>query len=94
MQLLSGDLSDFSIGKKAADLAAATWNRLDGLVVNHGVLEPVKKICDTDAEEWRAAFDVNVFSGVALVYLLFCPPTLPNLTNSTDQGCSARSARL
>lgn len=67
MQLLSGDLSDFSVGKQAADLAASAWGRLDGLVVNHGVLEPVKKIADTDPEEWRAAFDVNVFSAAALV---------------------------
>lgn len=83
MQLLSGDLADFSIGKKAADLATATWNRLDGLVVNHGVLEPVKKICDTDAEEWRAAFDVNVFSGVALVP--FCRVSFR--TALSDQSC-------
>ncbi|EOD47450.1 Short-chain dehydrogenase [Neofusicoccum parvum] len=67
VQLLSGDLSDFSVGKQAADLAASAWGRLDGLVVNHGVLEPVKKIADTDPEEWRAAFDVNVFSAAALI---------------------------
>ncbi|KAL1650267.1 hypothetical protein SLS58_001078 [Diplodia intermedia] len=67
VQLLSGDLADFSIGKQAADLALQHWNRLDGLVVNHGVLEPVKRICDTEPEEWRAAFDVNVFSAIALI---------------------------
>lgn len=66
---LSGDLADFSIGARAAEIAHSTWGRIDGLVVNHGVLEPVKKMGDTDADEWRTAFDINVFSAVSLVML-------------------------
>jgi NAD(P)-dependent dehydrogenase (short-subunit alcohol dehydrogenase family) len=64
---LAGDLADFSLGKKAVDLAKNTWDRLDGLIVNHGVLNPMKRITDVDAEDWRRCFDINVFSAVALI---------------------------
>lgn len=67
VEVLAGDLSDFSLGQKAADLAKSKWQRLDGLIVNHGVLEPVKRVSQVEAEEWRQLFDINVFSAVALV---------------------------
>lgn len=47
--------------------AVKTFGRIDGLIVNHGRLSPITKIADSDAEEWRRAYDVNVFSAVALV---------------------------
>lgn len=74
---LVGDLADFSIGKKAVDLAKSTWNRLDGLIVNHGVLNPVKRIADANAEDWRECFDINVFSAVAII-----KEALPSLRHS------------
>jgi NAD(P)-dependent dehydrogenase (short-subunit alcohol dehydrogenase family) len=64
-------LADFSLGQKAVDLAVSKWSQIDGLIINHGVLDPVKRIADSDAEEWRKAFDVNVFSAIAMVLLLF-----------------------
>ena len=42
-------------------------NRLDGVIVNHGILDPVKRVANVEAEEWRNLFDVNVFSAIALV---------------------------
>jgi NAD(P)-dependent dehydrogenase (short-subunit alcohol dehydrogenase family) len=65
--VLAGDVSDFSLAKKAVELAIGRWGRLDALVVNHGGLDPVKKVADSTPEEWRSAFDVNVFSAVGLV---------------------------
>jgi NAD(P)-dependent dehydrogenase (short-subunit alcohol dehydrogenase family) len=67
VEVLAGDMSDFSLAKKAVELAHARWGRLDALVVNHGGLDPVKKVADSSAEEWRAAFDGNVFGVVGLV---------------------------
>jgi NAD(P)-dependent dehydrogenase (short-subunit alcohol dehydrogenase family) len=64
--VLVGDLADFSLGAKAVDLAKSRWQRLDGLIVNHGVLEPVKRLADSTAEEWRAAYDINFFSAIAM----------------------------
>jgi NAD(P)-dependent dehydrogenase (short-subunit alcohol dehydrogenase family) len=41
-----------------------THNRLDGLVLNAGVLEPLGPIADVNASlaAWKAHFDVNFFS--------------------------------
>ncbi len=62
-----GDLADFSLGQRAVDVATNHWQRLDGLVINHGVLDPVKRLADSTAEEWRASFDINFFSAIAMV---------------------------
>ena len=67
VQVLAGDLADFSLGQKAHELATSTWKRLDGLIVNHAILDPVKRIANTEADEWRSLFDINVFSAVAMV---------------------------
>jgi NADP-dependent 3-hydroxy acid dehydrogenase YdfG len=75
--LLVGNLADFSLGQKAVDLAISKWSQLDGLIINHGVLDPVKRIVDSDAEEWRSAFDVNVFSAIAMVLFLSIMFSIP-----------------
>ena len=64
--VVAGDLADFSIGQKAVDLATNYWQRLDGVIVNHGVLDPVKKVVDSTADEWRASYDVNLFSAFSI----------------------------
>lgn len=67
MEILAGDLSDFKLGAKAAEAAKSRFGQLDGLIVNHGILAPVKRVADVEAEEWRHLFDVNVFGAVAMV---------------------------
>lgn len=67
VQVLAGDLSDLKIGQKAVDAALAAWKRIDGLIVNHGVLEPIKRISEFEPSEWQKAFNTNVFSAVAIV---------------------------
>ena len=67
VEILAGDLSDFSLGPKAAELVKSKFGKLDGLIVNHGVLEPVQKVGDAEVEEWRRLFDINVFSAVSIV---------------------------
>lgn len=79
MEVLAGDLSDLSLGAKAVELAASRWGRLDALIVNHGTLEPVKKVADTEPQEWRETFDVNVFSAVSLVRSFSNPNPFSNV---------------
>lgn len=78
--VLAGDLADPSLGKKAVDLAQQHWQRLDGLIINHGVLEPVKRVTNSSVDEWRTAFDVNFFSAIAM-----SQAALPALRQS--KGC-------
>ena len=75
--ILTGDLADLSLGEKAVALAIQRFQKLDGVIVNHAVLDPVKRIIDTDAEEWRRAYDVNLFSAVAM-----CKAAIPDLRKS------------
>ncbi|PYI09516.1 short-chain dehydrogenase [Aspergillus sclerotiicarbonarius CBS 121057] len=67
VEVLSGDLSDFSLGQKAVDLALKSFGRLDGLVLNHGTLGQVGKIAEADPEQWKQGFDINFISLVAFV---------------------------
>ncbi|KAK5107797.1 hypothetical protein LTR62_000665 [Meristemomyces frigidus] len=78
--VLTGDLADFSFGEKAVKLAVQKFGSIDGVIVNHGVLDPVKRVGDSTVEEWRKAFDVNFFSAVGLTQA-----ALPELRKS--RGC-------
>ncbi|KAL8804470.1 MAG: hypothetical protein Q9223_000896 [Gallowayella weberi] len=77
VQVLAGDLSDFSLGQKAVDIAISKWGKLDGMVLNHGVLGPVDRIANNDPKDWRSCFDVNLFSSIA-----FVTAALPHLRKS------------
>lgn len=66
--VLAGDVCDDSIAPKAIDLALSTFGgKLDGVVINHGILKPVTYMAEVDLGELRHAFDVNFFSAVACV---------------------------
>lgn len=41
--------------------------KIDGLVVNHAALEPLKRIANSSVEEWKKLYDINLFSPLALV---------------------------
>ncbi|KAK0841153.1 hypothetical protein LTS02_016935 [Friedmanniomyces endolithicus] len=78
--VVTGDAADFGLGEKAVQAAVQHFQRLDGLIVNHGVLDPVKRVTNSSAEEWRKAYDVNFFSAVAM-----SQAALPELRKS--KGC-------
>ncbi|KAL8723335.1 MAG: hypothetical protein Q9181_007304 [Wetmoreana brouardii] len=67
VSLCAGDLADFSLAEKSVETAQKDFGRLDGLVLNHGVLEPATRLANSDPEEWRKCFDVNFFSLVAFI---------------------------
>ena len=71
VEVLNGDLADLSLPQKAVDLAVKSFGRLDGLVLNHGILGQVGKIAQADLQEWKDGFDINFISLVAFVSMLF-----------------------
>lgn len=86
------------VGPKAVSAALEAFSRINGLILNHGALNPVKRISDSTPEEWRAAYDVNFFSAIAFVSIVSHPyqkkfhidvsqikPALPSLRQS--HGC-------
>ena len=67
VEIITADAADFSAPQRAVDLAKEKFGGLDGLVVNHGVLDPVKTVAEANIEEWRKHFDINFFSVAAYV---------------------------
>lgn len=55
------------IGPKVVEAALKAFSQIDGLIINHGVITPVKRIADFTPEEWRTVFDINFISAIALV---------------------------
>ncbi|RYP49223.1 hypothetical protein DL769_011105 [Monosporascus sp. CRB-8-3] len=67
VDFITADLADLTVAPKVVRSSLQAFGKIDGLVVNHGVLSPITKISESSAEEWRRAYDINVFSAVALV---------------------------
>lgn len=47
------------------ELAVKSFGKVDGIVINHGILTP-RRFEDCSVDEWKQVYDINVFSGVAL----------------------------
>jgi len=67
VRTLASDISDPSLPKKAIEYTLKEFGSLDGLILNHGTLEPVGRVADSDLNSWKIGFDVNFFSAVAFV---------------------------
>lgn len=67
VRTIAGDISDPSLPKKAIEYTLKEFGSFESLIINHGTLEPVGRVADSDVNEWRKGFDVNFFSAVAFV---------------------------
>ncbi|KAI0384334.1 NAD(P)-binding protein [Hypomontagnella monticulosa] len=67
VEFMAADLADLKIAPKVIESTIKAFGKIDGIVVNHGVLSPITKIFESSAEEWRHAYDINVFSALALI---------------------------
>ena len=67
VRTFAGDVNDTSLLKQALDYTLKEFGHLDGLVINHGTLEPVARVAESEVEDWKKGFDVNFFSAVAFV---------------------------
>ncbi|KUJ09839.1 NAD(P)-binding protein [Mollisia scopiformis] len=77
VDFLAADLADFEVGPKVISQAIKSFSRIDGLIINHGTLSPVKRVADTTAAEWQSAYNINLFSAIA-----FIQPAMPYLRQS------------
>ncbi|OKL62099.1 hypothetical protein UA08_02145 [Talaromyces atroroseus] len=67
---VAGDLTDYSTGEKAVNLALSRFGgRLDGLVLNHGTLGQVSVVANADLEQWKNGLDINFVSFVGFTKL-------------------------
>ncbi|KAJ1678457.1 hypothetical protein EV182_004012 [Spiromyces aspiralis] len=61
-----GNLTEAKVAKQVVSLALTKYQRLDGLVNNAGLLEPIRKVADTSVDDWKRHFDVNLFAVLEL----------------------------
>ncbi|MFD0859814.1 SDR family oxidoreductase [Roseovarius aquimarinus] len=66
-ETITGDVADYGDVAKAVALAEERFGRLDVLVGNAGVIEPIAMLDEADPEAWGRAIDINlkgVFHGM------------------------------
>ncbi|KAI8979386.1 hypothetical protein BDF20DRAFT_869236 [Mycotypha africana] len=80
LELVAGDATNKDIVQKAVDTAVQKWGRLDSVIANAGVLEPVATVAESSIEDWKKLFDVNFFSVILLAQI-----ALPHLRKA-DNG--------
>ena len=64
VQVVAADLGKLEIARGTIDTALKEFGQIDGLVINHGTLEPVTRVATSDPKAWRSSFDINFFSAV------------------------------
>ncbi len=67
MEFVVGDVADPQVAQSAVKLASASGHCLNALLLNAGALDPVAKLADVDPDQFKRAFDVNVFSAIPWV---------------------------
>ncbi|KAK6541024.1 hypothetical protein TWF694_008404 [Orbilia ellipsospora] len=55
------------IPSDVVNVAIEKWGRIDALLLNHAILDPVAKIGDSRLESWDLVYRVNLFSNVELI---------------------------
>ena len=71
------DVADYGAVKATVDAAAAHFGRLDHLVNNAGVIEPIGRVGDTDPAAWARAIQINLVGAYHAIHA-----TLPHLLAS------------
>lgn len=64
---VAGDVTDRAVLSKLVDNAIQDQGRIDSVVANAGVIEPIQNVRDIDVDQWKKLFDINYFSIVYLV---------------------------
>ncbi|GCF00157.1 hypothetical protein ZYGM_000231 [Zygosaccharomyces mellis] len=72
-----GDVTDTNSIRSLIQMALSKAGKIDSIVANAGVLEPVQSIQNANVESWKKLFDVNFFSVLMLSIL-----AMPHLIKS------------
>ncbi|KAK3396056.1 hypothetical protein B0T20DRAFT_259659 [Sordaria brevicollis] len=67
IKFLAADMTVPDTAHRAVELALLSYGKLDGVVVNHGVLTPITRLAESSIEDWKTHYDVNVFSALSIV---------------------------
>ncbi|KAG2227934.1 hypothetical protein INT45_011957 [Circinella minor] len=84
---VAGDVTDSQVIKQSVAAAIEKWGKLDALIANAGVIEPLASVANVNIEEFKRSFDINFFSIVSLVQ-----EALPHLRKSKGSIIMVSSA--
>lgn len=76
-----GDVSSKSDMKLVIEKVVREEGKIDSIIANAGILDPVGKVGDTGLDSWRKLFEINFFSVVNLVTL-----ALPHLEKTNGSA--------
>ncbi len=65
--VVKADVSDFHACRTAVETTRDHFGRIDSLVNNAGIVQPLAPIADTDPDDWRHSIEVNLFGSFYLV---------------------------
>lgn len=90
--LIPADLSSEDALTRLPGALEQRFERLDGLVLNAGLLGPLTPIADVLGKEWHQTFTVNLHANLALLKLL--DPLLQASPDARVVGVTSRAARV
>jgi NADP-dependent 3-hydroxy acid dehydrogenase YdfG len=67
IEVVTVDMAEPGSGKVVVDKALERFGKVDSLIINHGVLDPVRKLADATTQDWKTGFDINFFAAIDLV---------------------------
>ncbi len=62
VEALSGDVSEADVAERLVAAAMLAFGRLDAVINNAAVLQPVARIAESDPFEWQRNLQINVFA--------------------------------
>ena len=65
--MVTADVSDLHACRAAVETTLKEFGRIDALVNNAGVVQPLAPIADTNPDEWRRNIEINLFAAYYLV---------------------------
>ncbi|KAG0303865.1 hypothetical protein BGZ99_002568 [Dissophora globulifera] len=67
-KIVVGDVTVESTSQEAVALASKSWGgKLDGLVLNAGLIDPIGTIATTSIEGWKKTYDVNLWASMIML---------------------------
>ncbi|KAF0433385.1 NADP-binding protein [Gigaspora margarita] len=67
LETVTGDITEEHIIEEVVKKCLEQWGRIDGIIANAGVLDPMGNFADINLQEWKRHFDVNFFSNISLI---------------------------
>ncbi|KAK4194287.1 putative oxidoreductase [Triangularia verruculosa] len=74
VRYLAADITLPDTPYKLKELALLHFGHINAVIINHGALSPMTRIANSSVEDWKALFDANFFSALALA-----KETIPSL---------------